>query len=220
MTTGTCAAACALASVLWQTKGICPESVSVDTPAGRRVCLEVIAGKYAECAVIKDAGDDPDITDGCVVRALVTIGSENGAVTFEAGQGIGTVTLPGLKVPVGEPAINPVPRQMIETHIRKVIGEKSARVVISIDDGERLAARTFNPRLGIVGGTVRSRNNRYCPPDERGSCERFSGRRTFSTQGIDRTSRICAGKRRGEGTAKQIWTDAFCADQQLCGLYA
>ncbi len=152
VTTGTCAAACALASVLWQTKGICPESVSVDTPAGRRVCLEVIAGKYAECAVIKDAGDDPDITDGCVVRALVTIGSENGAVTFEAGQGIGTVTLPGLKVPVGEPAINPVPRQMIETHIRKVIGEKSARVVISIDDGERLAARTFNPRLGIVGG--------------------------------------------------------------------
>ncbi|HIT06672.1 MAG TPA: cobalamin biosynthesis protein CbiD [Candidatus Scybalocola faecipullorum] len=152
VTTGTCAAACALASVLWQTKGICPESVSVDTPAGRRVCLEVIAGKYAECAVIKDAGDDPDITDGCVVRALVTIGSENGAVTFEAGQGIGTVTLPGLKVPVGEPAINPVPRQMIETHIRKVIGEKSARVVISIDDGERLAARTFNPRLGIIGG--------------------------------------------------------------------
>lgn len=152
VTTGTCAAACALASVLWQTGGQCPENVSVDTPAGRRVRMEITAGKYAECAVVKDAGDDPDITDGCVVRAFVVIGKEDGNVTFEGGDGIGTVTLPGLKVPVGEPAINPVPRQMIETHIRKVIGRKSARVVISIDDGERLAARTFNPRLGIVGG--------------------------------------------------------------------
>lgn len=152
VTTGTCATACAMASALWQTAGECPASVAVDTPAGRTVVLEVMAGKYPICSVIKDAGDDPDVTDGCCVSALTEIKEEKGGISFIGGDGIGTVTAPGLKLPVGEPAINPVPRQMIESHVRKVIGERAASVTVSIRDGEALAKKTFNPRLGIVGG--------------------------------------------------------------------
>lgn len=152
VTTGTCAAACAMASALWQTSGECPASVKVDTPAGRTVILEVIAGKYPLCSVVKDAGDDPDVTDGCLVSALTRIKEENGGISFIGGDGIGTVTAPGLKLPVGEPAINPVPRQMIESHVRKIIGARAASITVSIRDGEALAKKTFNPRLGIVGG--------------------------------------------------------------------
>ena len=102
VTTGTCAAAAAKASVEWQLSGRCPAEVSVDTPAGRQMILE-----------IKDAGDDPDVTDGCRVMAAVCLSEAEGGIRFTAGEGIGTVTLPGLKLPVGEAAVNPVPRQMI-----------------------------------------------------------------------------------------------------------
>lgn len=152
VTTGTCATACALASAVWQMTGCCPAAVIVDTPAGRSVNMKIIEGKYPKCSVIKDAGDDPDVTDGCMVSAVTAIGSEDGPITYVGGEGVGTVTAPGLKVAVGEPAINPVPRQMIEQHVRKVIGTRQASVTISIKDGEALAKRTFNPRLGIVGG--------------------------------------------------------------------
>ena len=152
VTTGTCATACAYASAIWQKTGSCPAAVEVDTPVGRRVQLEIIAESYPKCSVIKDAGDDPDITDGCRVSAVTDIKAEDGPIVFIGGVGIGTVTEPGLKLPVGEPAINPVPRQMIETHVRKVIGGLGAAVTVSIRDGETLAEKTFNPRLGIVGG--------------------------------------------------------------------
>lgn len=152
VTTGTCAAACAYASAIWQKTGSCPASVYVDTPIGRRVCLEIIAESYPKCSVIKDAGDDPDVTDGCRVSAVTDIQKNDGPMIYIGGEGIGTVTAPGLKLPVGEPAINPIPRQMIETHVRKVIGSRGAAVTVSIKDGEALAKKTFNPRLGIVGG--------------------------------------------------------------------
>lgn len=152
VTTGTCAAACAYASAIWQISGRLPAEVIVDTPAGRAVRMDIIAEKYPKCSVIKDAGDDPDVTDGCMVSAVTSIGDEDGELLFVGGEGVGTVTAPGLKVAVGEPAINPVPRQMIEQHVRKVIGSRQATVTISIKDGETLAKRTFNPRLGIVGG--------------------------------------------------------------------
>lgn len=152
VTTGTCATACAMASALWQESGCVPAAVTVHTPAGKDVELEIIAGKYPECSVIKDAGDDPDVTDGCKVSAVTVIGNEDGPVTYIGGAGVGKVTCPGLKVSVGEPAINPVPRQMIEQHLRQVIGSRQAQVTISVKDGELLAKKTFNPRLGIVGG--------------------------------------------------------------------
>lgn len=152
VTTGTCATACAMASAIWQVSGELPQFVTVHTPAGRDISLEVIAGKYPECSVIKDAGDDPDVTDGCMISAKTVIGEKDGPMVYIGGLGVGTVTCPGLKVDVGEPAINPVPRQMIEHHVRSVIGKRRAEVTISVRDGEALAKRTFNPRLGIVGG--------------------------------------------------------------------
>lgn len=160
VTTGSCAAAAALGSVLWQLEGQCPQWVKIRTPSGRELRLELLPLHEGACGVIKDAGDDPDVTDGCMVIAQVTLGSANapaatggaGTVTFKAGEGVGTVTLPGLKVAVGEPAINPVPRQMIIDAIRPYLHGRSACVTISIPGGEKLAKKTFNSRVGVAGG--------------------------------------------------------------------
>ena len=152
VTTGTCATAAAMASALWQRTGNCPDMAAVDTPSGKTVYLHIIKKAYPVCGVIKDAGDDPDVTHGCEICAQVEIGTDDGALTFIGGKGVGVITVPGLKLPVGEPAINPVPRQMIETHVRKVIGSLRAKVTVSVPEGEALASRTFNPRLGIKGG--------------------------------------------------------------------
>lgn len=150
--TGSCAAAAALASCLWQLTGECPERVEITTPAGVVYTPQIIPRSGFLCGVIKDAGDDPDLTDGHEVRARVDIGNKDGDIQFVAGEGVGTVTLKGLKVPPGEPAVNPVPRKMIADAVRGVIGQKSARVTIEIEGGRELARRTFNPRLGIVNG--------------------------------------------------------------------
>ncbi len=106
----------------------------------------------ASCHVIKDAGDDPDITNKARVKATVNWRSDTD-IRLHAGEGIGTVTQKGLPVTVGQPAINPVPRQMITEAVRSVIGEgKGVDVTLSIPGGEKLAEKTFNPRLGIEGG--------------------------------------------------------------------
>ena len=151
-TTGSCAAAAALASCLWRRDGECPQRVEIVVPAGRAFAADVIARDGFECGVIKDAGDDPDITNGCEVRARVDVLPGAGGIEFAAGPGVGTVTQPGLKLPVGAAAINPVPREMIARAVRSVYPTAAARVTVSIAGGEELAARTFNPRLGIVGG--------------------------------------------------------------------
>ena len=151
-TTGSCAAAAALASALRQRDSRTPRNVKISTPAGRELTLEIVELPYPVCGVIKDAGDDPDATNGMLVTASVEIGEDDGPVTFRAGDGVGTVTRPGLKVPPGEPAINPVPRTMIETALRTAIGSRSAVVTVSIPGGEEKARHTFNPRLGIEGG--------------------------------------------------------------------
>ncbi len=151
-TTGTCAAAAAQASVRWQLSGQCPKAVEIETPSGRIFHLPVIPKLFPACAVFKDAGDDPDVTDGCEVIVRVTLLEEKGDVHFNAGEGIGRVTRPGLKIPVGEAAVNPVPRQMIEKEIRRCAGNVGAEVEISIPGGDRLAAKTFNPRIGVEGG--------------------------------------------------------------------
>jgi cobalt-precorrin-5B (C1)-methyltransferase len=151
-TTGSCAAAASLAAVLWQTTQTCPEWVAIETPSGRCLQLPVQPLAPYTCGVRKDSGDDPDCTNGCLVTAQVDILPEDGAIRFCAGEGVGTVTRKGLKLPVGEPAINPVPRQMITDAIRTVIGTKGAVVTLSIPNGAALAVHTFNGRLGISGG--------------------------------------------------------------------
>ncbi|MDD4601890.1 MAG: cobalt-precorrin-5B (C(1))-methyltransferase CbiD [Negativicutes bacterium] len=155
ITTGTCAAAATKAALLaWQ--GQPPSLVEITTPQG--VVLKV---KIASCAgyehsgqasVIKDAGDDPDITNGLLITALVNI-LDKPTITIKAGSGVGTVTKPGLAVPMGEPAINPGPQKMIIRAVRDVHpSHLGVNVTISIPDGEKLAKRTLNPMLGVVGG--------------------------------------------------------------------
>lgn len=151
-TTGSCAAGAALASALWLKEGTCPDCVEIITPIGRKLVLDIQAFEDGWCGVVKDAGDDPDVTDGCMVMAKVQVAEIKGPVTFVAGPGVGIVTQPGLKLPVGEAAINPVPRVMIEKAVRSVIGESGAAITVSIPGGEKLAQKTFNGRVGVVGG--------------------------------------------------------------------
>ena len=151
-TTGSCAAAAAKAAALLAETGKCPARVSVATPQGEVLTLEPFCFADGSCGVVKDAGDDPDITNGVTVRASLEIGDSDGPVTFAAGRGVGTVTLAGLKVPPGEPAINPAPRKMICDALREVLGGRAVKVTVSVPEGERTARKTFNPRLGVTGG--------------------------------------------------------------------
>jgi cobalt-precorrin-5B (C1)-methyltransferase len=154
-TTGACAAAAAKAAVMGLLKeGENPSSVTVPFPSGEHLAFQVEWLKRQDravaCAVRKDAGDDPDVTHGALVVATVCW-HEGADIVFEAGEGVGWVTKPGLSVPPGEPAINPGPRKMIGAAIREVT-DRGVRVTLSIPGGEELAKKTFNPRLGIVGG--------------------------------------------------------------------
>ncbi|ABO51218.1 cobalamin biosynthesis protein CbiD [Desulforamulus reducens MI-1] len=154
-TTGTCAAAAAKAAALALVKGTIVRDVSISLPGGGQVVLAISQVEMEEqvCrgAVVKDAGDDPDVTHGLTVVAEVSL--QPGEIQITGGIGVGTVTKPGLAVPVGESAINPVPRQMIEQEVREILGPgQGAKIVISVPEGERVANLTMNPRLGIVGG--------------------------------------------------------------------
>ncbi len=151
-TTGSCAAACALASCLWQIEGECPPRVSIIVPEGKEYRPEIHPLGAYRCAVYKDSGDDPDITNGCEVWASAEILDGEGPVSFRAGEGVGVITRPGLKLPVGEAAINPVPRAMIEEAVRRVVPGRAVRVTVGITNGQELAQKTFNPRLGVEGG--------------------------------------------------------------------
>jgi cobalt-precorrin-5B (C1)-methyltransferase len=152
-TTGACATAAAIAAALTVTGATVPDIITVLLPGGASAQLPLTECKLipggARASVRKVAGDDPDITHGAIVNTRV---SRTGApgVRFFAGPGVGRVTLPGLQISPGEPAINPVPRRMIADHLLALAPDWSAEV--SIDNGERLAQKTFNPRLGIVGG--------------------------------------------------------------------
>lgn len=152
VTTGTCAAAATAAAALVLTRGEVPPVVTVDTPSGPR-SLEVSWARLEEdgarASVIKDAGDDPDVTHGMAVQSFVR--RRQGDFYLDGGEGVGTVTKPGLKVAVGEKAINPVPRAQILAELRRYLPQ-GGEAVISIPGGEEVAHKTYNPRLGIVGG--------------------------------------------------------------------
>lgn len=152
VTTGACAAAAAKAAALSLAVGQPPGSVTVNGPTGREFTLDVLHLGLGRCGVVKDAGDDPDATDGMMIIADVVLRDAPGGITFAAGEGVGTVTLRGLKVAPGEAAINPGPRRMITASLREVIGDLGAEVTISAPGGAERAKRTFNPRLGIAGG--------------------------------------------------------------------
>ena len=158
-TTGTCAALAATGAARLLLTGTVPESISLQTPKGIVVevaplfCRRTAAG--AECAIEKDGGDDVDVTTGLPVIAAVEL-RQDPAITLQGGKGVGRVTKPGLDQPVGEAAINHVPRQMIESALR---AEAEAAdypggfgVTISIQGGEEVARRTFNPHIGVEGG--------------------------------------------------------------------
>jgi cobalt-precorrin-5B (C1)-methyltransferase len=110
----------------------------------------------ASAGVVKDAGDDPDVTHGALVSVTVSPGGPGSGVVFRAGEGVGTVTKPGLPLAVGEPAINPVPRRLMREHVARVAerlgGTGDVVVEVSVEHGAELARRTWNPRLGILGG--------------------------------------------------------------------
>jgi cobalt-precorrin-5B (C1)-methyltransferase len=159
-TTGTCAAAAAKAAFAALVTGEFPDPVEVALPRGERPGFALALTRKdqtsAAAGVIKDAGDDPDVTHGALIVATVRTGAPGSGVRFRAGEGVGTVTRPGLPVPPGEPAINPVPRRMIADAIAEVAAAADcaadAEVEIAIPGGEQLATKTLNGRLGIVGG--------------------------------------------------------------------
>jgi cobalt-precorrin-5B (C1)-methyltransferase len=160
-TTGACAAAAARAAYTALLTGAFPDPVAIRLPGGAQprfaLALQELNGKVARAGVIKDAGDDPDVTHGALIIAEIAAAAAGTGISFRAGPGVGTVTRPGLPLAVGEPAINPGPRALISAALSAVAsaygrGEPDALVTLSIPGGEELATKTLNGRLGIVGG--------------------------------------------------------------------
>jgi cobalt-precorrin-5B (C1)-methyltransferase len=167
-TTGACAAAAAKGAAVMLIKQAIVSEVSIDLPAGVSATFQLhgqsISANEASCFVVKDAGDDPDVTNGAEVHALVRLNPPlppfikgGSSVLIEGGSGIGRITKPGLAIPPGEWAINPVPRTMIDQAVGDVLTEfniqnSTFNVAISIPDGEERSRKTLNARLGIIGG--------------------------------------------------------------------
>lgn len=159
-TTGACAAAAAKGAVLCLLGREHPGQVHIPFPDGSRHAFDLcrFGGTTALATVVKDAGDDPDVTNGAEIGAVARWlpASEEDPIVLVNGSGVGVVTKPGLPVAVGEPAINPVPRQMIRAAVQEALGAKGCHqpleVKIFVRDGEALAAKTLNQRLGVVGG--------------------------------------------------------------------
>ena len=158
-TTGSCAAAAAKAAAWMLLTGSRKDKVQLMTPKGIELTLDILdirtEADSVSCAVRKDSGDDPDVTKDSLIYAQVSR-SDTAGITIDGGTGVGRVTKPGLDQPVGAAAINSVPRRMITENVREICGITDYRgglsVIISVPDGEQLAVKTFNPRLGITGG--------------------------------------------------------------------
>jgi cobalt-precorrin-5B (C1)-methyltransferase len=157
-TTGACATAATKAALIALLTGEAQKTVDITLPSDESVNLPVSAtsfeGDKVSCSVLKDAGDDPDVTNGQEIISTVRFNTSHAAVRFLQGKGIGVVTLPGLGLTIGEPAINETPRRMIIREIRNELPEEQTGVdvTISVPNGEEIARKTFNPKLGIVGG--------------------------------------------------------------------
>lgn len=159
-TTGACATAATRAACEALATGTFPDPVTIALPNGQRIAFALAMSRFgsesATAGIVKDAGDDPDVTHGALVMATVRRGAAGSGVAFVAGEGVGTVTKPGLPLPPGEPAINPVPRAMMRQAVAEVVAAFSISgdvvLEISIPGGAALAAKTMNARLGILGG--------------------------------------------------------------------
>ena len=159
-TTGACATAATKAAYQALLGGGFPDPVEIVLPKGERprfaLAREERGPDWCAAAIVKDAGDDPDVTHGALVASRVRLLAPGAGVRFRAGAGVGTVTLPGLPIEPGEPAINPVPRRMMGEVVaelsRALGGSGDVEIEISIADGAELATRTANPRLGVLGG--------------------------------------------------------------------
>ncbi len=159
-TTGTCATASAKAAVLSILHQKQIEIVDVKLPKGNSIKIKINSCKFnqdtARCSVIKDGGDDPDVTHGAEIIVELYLTSNTNCIDIDGGEGVGIVTKPGLGLELNKPAINPVPKKMINENLRDVAGEilatKGIKVVISVPKGAELAPKTDNLRLGIVGG--------------------------------------------------------------------
>jgi len=162
-TTGSCATAAVKAALTMLLRGERIDKAEVSLPDGKHYLLVPIqdvrqlGDRRVRAEVLKDGGDDPDSTHGATIFAEVAR-NDAGEVRFKAASGVGTATQPGLRVAVGEPAINPVPRQMMRLAVTEVLeelnmkGEAGFDLAIGCEDGQKIAQKTFNPRLGIVGG--------------------------------------------------------------------
>jgi cobalt-precorrin-5B (C1)-methyltransferase len=152
-TTGACATAATKAAFTALLTGQFPDPVSICLPKGEEpafpLVLEELGDGFARAGIIKDAGDDPDVTHGATI--IATVRRMGSGVSFKAGPGVGMVTRAGLPIGIGEPAINPVPRAMMAAEIA-ALGGGNVEIEISIPGGVELAAKTWNPRLGIIGG--------------------------------------------------------------------
>jgi cobalt-precorrin-5B (C1)-methyltransferase len=159
-TTGACATAATRAALCALLGDGFPDPVTITLPGGQQpafpLARETLGDGWAEAGIIKDAGDDPDVTHGALILARVARGAPGFGITFIAGEGVGVVTLPGLPIGVGEPAINPVPRRMMTETVAEIAARHGIApdftLTISVENGRALAEKTWNPRLGILGG--------------------------------------------------------------------
>ncbi len=159
-TTGACAAAAAKAAYTALLTGTFPDPVTITLPKGQTpsfpLATKELSDGYARAGIIKDAGDDPDVTHGALIVAALRRHDQGSRVIFKAGEGVGTVTKPGLPIAVGEPAINPVPRRLMTGLIESIASEfgdpGNIEIEIIVPGGEEIAQKTWNPRLGILGG--------------------------------------------------------------------
>ena len=159
-TTGACATAATKAALLALITGEFPDPVAIILPKGEvphfQLAIESIGDGYAMAGIVKDAGDDPDVTHGATIISTVFPAPPGSGIQFVAGEGVGTVTLAGLPIPPGQAAINPVPREMMTRICEEICAQydlpADLLIAISVPEGEELAKKTWNPRLGIVGG--------------------------------------------------------------------
>ena len=159
-TTGACATAATTAAFTALASGRFPDPVTITLPRGEEPSFALVRAELGEgvatASVIKDAGDDPDITHGAEIVVSVRPGAPGSGVVFAAGSGVGMVTKPGLPIPAGQPAINPRPREMMASAIAQIAARHGIAgdvvIEVSVTGGAALAERTWNPRLGIVGG--------------------------------------------------------------------
>lgn len=159
-TTGACATAATKSALNALLTGEFLDPVEINLPKGESpsfaLSREKIDDGVSEAGIVKDAGDDPDVTHGATIVSSVRFGAEGSGIIFKAGDGVGTVTKSGLPIPVGEPAINPVPRRLMTEVVTKLCETHDVptdlEIMISVPGGEKIAERTWNPRLGILGG--------------------------------------------------------------------